>query len=89
VKSFAAIAFALLLACAACGTSDVKSETFRKALEERTELTKAEVGCVVDETYKTFDQDQINDLYTASDRKDLPNGDETRFEKIVQGCVHK
>ena len=89
MKTIAAVAFALLLACAACGTSDVKADTFRNALDERTELTKTEVRCVVDKTYETFDQTEINDLYTPSDRKDLADGDETKFEKIVESCVDK
>lgn len=88
MRTIAAVAVALL-AVAACGTSDVKADTFRKALDERTELTKAQIRCVVDKTYTTFEQPEINDLYTASDRKDLPDGDETRFEKIIEGCVEE
>jgi hypothetical protein len=88
VKSIAGVVFALVLVgAAACGTSDVKADTFKNALKDRTELTDAEATCVVDKTYDTFDQDVINDLYTASDREDLDNKDEQRFEKIVEGCV--
>ena len=61
-------------------------ETFSDGLSERTELTKAQVSCVVD-TFDTFDQDAINDLYTSSDRKDLGDKDEQQFEKIVEDCV--
>jgi len=87
VRSIAAVVFALLLASAACGSSDVTKETFSDALAERTDLTKAQVTCVVDETFDTFDQDAINDLYTSSDRKELADKDEQQFEKIVKGCV--
>ena len=87
VRSIAAVVFALLLATAACGSSDVSEDTFSDALQERTELTKAQVTCVVNETFDTFDQDAINDLYTSSDRKDLADKDEQQFEKIVKGCV--
>ena len=87
VRSIAAVVFALLLATAACGSSDVKQETFSDALKDRTDLTNAQVICVVNETFDTFDQDAINDLYTSSDRKDLADKDEQQFEKIVKGCV--
>jgi hypothetical protein len=87
VRSIAAVVFGLLLAAAACGSSDVTKETFSDALSERTELTKAQVSCVVDDTFDTFDQDAINDLYTSSDRKDLGDKDEQQFEKIVEDCV--
>jgi hypothetical protein len=89
VRSIAAVVFALLLATAACGSSDVERETFSDALEERTDLTKAQVTCVVNETFDTFEQDAINDLYTSSERKDLADKDEQRFEKIVAGCVER
>jgi hypothetical protein len=87
VRSIAAIVFALLLATVACGSSDVKRDTFSDALAERTDLTEAQVTCVVDKTFDSFDQDAINDLYTSSDRKDLADEDELKFEKIVKGCV--
>jgi hypothetical protein len=87
VRSITAVAFAVLLAAVACGSSDVSRDSFSSALQERTELTKAQVTCVVDKTFDAFDQDAINDLYTASDRKDVANADEKRFEKIVEGCV--
>jgi hypothetical protein len=89
VRSIAAVVFALLLATVACGSSDVERETFSDALDERTELTKAQVTCVVNETFDTFDQDAINDLYTSSERKDLADKDEQQFEKIVAGCVER
>ncbi len=87
VRSIAAVVFALLLATVACGSSDVKQETFRDALKDRTDLTNAQVTCVVNKTFDEFDQDAINDLYTSSDRKDLADADEQQFEKIVKGCV--
>jgi hypothetical protein len=88
VKPIAALAVGLLLAgAAACGSSDVDADTFRSALQDRTDLTAAEARCVVDETFAVFEQDAINDLYTASDREDLADGDEQRFEEIVEGCV--
>ena len=87
MRSIAAVVFALLLATVACGSSDVKKETFSEALSKRTDLTNAQVSCVVDDTFDTFDQDTINDLYTSSDRKDLADKDEQQFEKIVKGCV--
>ena len=87
MKRIAAAAGALLLICAACGSSDVDADAFKKALKDRTDLTEAEASCVVDKTFDTFDQDTINDLYTASDRKDLDDKAETRFEAIVKGCV--
>jgi len=87
VRSIAAVVFALLLATVACGSSDVERDTFSDALAERTDLTKAQVTCVVNKTYDAFDQDAINDLYTSSDRKDLADKDEQQFEKIVKGCV--
>ena len=87
MKPITAVAFALLLALSACGSSDVSKDSFRSALDDRTDLTKAQVSCVVDDTFDTFDQDAINDLYTSSDRKDLADKDEQQFEKIVKGCV--
>jgi hypothetical protein len=88
VKWIAGVALAVfLVGTASCGSSDVKADTFKSALQDRTDLTKAEASCVVDKTYKSFDQDTINDLYTASDRKDLADSDEQKFEKIVEGCV--
>ena len=85
VRSIAAVVFALLLATAACGSSDVKRRRSSDALKDRTDLTNAQVTCVVNETFDTFDQDTINDLYTSSDRKDLADKDEQQFEKIVEG----
>jgi len=87
VKPITAVVFALLLAAAACGSSDVTKDSFSSALEERTDLTKAQVRCVVDETFDSFDQDAINDLYTASDTDDVADADEQEFQKIVEGCV--
>jgi hypothetical protein len=88
VKRIAGTALALLLCgAAACGSSDVKADTFRKALDERTDLTKAQLTCVVDKTFETFDQSTINDLYTASDKEDLAAKDQRRFEAIVKGCI--
>ena len=87
VRSIAAVVFALLLATVACGSSDVKRDTFSDALAERTDLTKAQLDCVVDDTFSTFDQDAINDLYTASDQKDVADADEQKFQKIVEGCL--
>jgi hypothetical protein len=89
VKSIAGVAVAVLLIGAACGSSDVKADTFRSALKDRTDLTDAEARCVVDKAYDAFDQEEINKLYTASDRKDLDDQDEQRFEKIVEGCVDR
>jgi hypothetical protein len=88
VKWIAGVALAVFLfGAAACGSSDVKADTFKSALQDRTNLTKAEATCVVDKTYKTFDQNTINDLYTASDQKDLDAKDQKKFEAIVEGCV--
>ena len=87
MRSIAAVVFALLLATAACGSSDVKQRDVQRCARGRTDLTKAQVTCVVNETFDTFDQDAINDLYTSSDRKDLADKDEQQFEKIVKGCV--
>ena len=82
-----ALAIALLLALAACGSSDVDAKAFKKGLDDRTDLKPTEINCVVDKTFATFDQDAINDLYTAADRKDVADKDEQQFEKIVKGCV--
>jgi hypothetical protein len=87
VRSISAVVFAIALAAVACGSSDVSRDSFSSALEDRTDLTKAEVNCVVDKTFDTFDQDAINDLYTAADVSDVSDADEKAFEKIVEGCV--
>ena len=87
MKPITAVAFALLLALSACGSSDVSKDSFRSALDDRTDLTKAQLDCVVDDTFTTFDQDAINDLYTASDKKDVADADEQKFQKIVEGCL--
>jgi hypothetical protein len=87
VKPITAVAFALLLVLTACGSSDVSEDSFRSALDDRTDLTKAQLDCVVDDTFSTFDQDAINDLYTASDQKDVADADEQKFQKIVEGCL--
>ena len=87
MKPITAVAFALLLAVAACGSSDVSKDSFRSALDDRTDLTKAQLDCVVDDTFSTFDQDAINDLYTASDQEDVADTDEQKFQKIVEGCL--
>ena len=89
MKRTLALAVALLIAVAACGSSDVDEDAFRKGLSDRTDLTKSEVDCVVDKTFDTFDQSAINDLYTAADRKDVADSDEQQFEKIVKDCVDK
>ena len=90
MKWIAAAALALALCgAAACGTSDVKADTFKSALKDRTDLTDAEATCVVSKTYKAFDQSTINDLYTASDQKDLDAKDQKKFEAIVEGCVKR
>jgi hypothetical protein len=87
VKPITAVAFALLLVLSACGSSDVSKDSFRSALDDRTDLTKAQLDCVVEDTFDTFDQDAINDLYTASDKKDVADKDEQKFQKIVEGCL--
>jgi hypothetical protein len=88
VKTIAAVAFVVLLAgVAACGSSDVDADDFRSALNDRTDLKAREVDCVVDATFDQFDQETINELYTASDREDLSDAAEKRFERIVEGCV--
>jgi len=90
VKWIAGAALAVLLCgAAACGSSDVKADTFKSALKDRTDLTNAEATCVVTKTFKVFDQSTINDLYTASDQKDLDAKDQQRFEAIVEGCVNQ
>ena len=90
MKWIAGAALAVLLCgAAACGSSDVKADTFKSALKDRTDLTNAEATCVVTKTYKAFDQAAINDLYTASDQKDLDASDQKKFETIVEGCVKR
>ena len=42
---------------------------------------------MVDDTFDTFDQDAINDLYTVLGPKDVADEDEQKFQKIVEGCV--
>ena len=57
MKWIAGAALAVLLCgAAACGSSDVRADTFKSTLKDRTDLTDAEATCVVTKTFKVFDQ---------------------------------
>lgn len=78
---------ALVVGLAACGSSDVSKEKFQSELEEQSQLTEEQAGCVVDRLYDELDQDQINEVYEADEDDTLSDEADAAATAALEECV--
>lgn len=77
-----------LVVATGCGNDDIESSKFESELIKSTPgLSKAEASCITDKVYDTFDQDEINKLYSAENVKDLSKSVTGRFDALTAECA--
>ena len=72
----------------ACTSSDVEQSKFESELVKTAGLTKAEAACVGERAFDgRFEPAEINKLYTAAEKADVPAANVEEFTRIVTECT--
>lgn len=78
----------VLIGIGACGGGgDISKEKFAAEIRSEAGLTDEQSTCVVDAVYSEFEQDDINDLYSANEADDMGDGVYEKFTGLIVDCA--
>ncbi len=85
---FAVLLAVLALALGACGRNDAKQSDVVNAMTDAN-LTDKQADCIGKGINDAFSSDQklYNKVAAATDIKDLPDGTETKIQKVLDDCL--
>ena len=87
-SSTAALVAVTALALAACASNDAKKSDITNAMTDAG-LEDAQAECVADGIWDEYgdDQDLINDIASATDVADFPDGTEEQISQVLDDCL--
>jgi hypothetical protein len=85
-RRIAATVAVAALALSACSSNDAKRSDVVDAMTDAG-LTDEQADCIGDGFDAEFDQDTLNDLASASEPADFPEGTEEKVDAIIDECV--
>ena len=85
-RRIVAIVALAVLALSACSSNDAKESDIRDAMTDAG-LSDTDADCVASEMMSEFDQGQLNDIASATDPDDFPEGRPRPIDSILDNCV--
>jgi hypothetical protein len=85
-RRIVAIVALAALALTACSSNDAKESDIRDAMTD-VGLSQGEADCVAGEMMTEFDQGELNDIASATDPADFPDGSAGPIDSILDNCV--
>lgn len=85
-RRIVAIVALAVLALSACSSNDAKESDIRDAMTDAG-LSDSDADCVAGEMMKEFDQGELNDIASATDPDDFPEGSAEPIDSILDNCI--
>lgn len=87
-SSVAALVAVTALALASCASNDAKKSDITNAMTDAG-LEDAQADCVADGIWDEYgdDQDVINDIASAAQVEDFPEGTEQKVDEVLDDCL--